>query len=273
MFRSVAAHMFTVRISDPHSWYRRSVTLGTAREKIVAAAAGLLEEGGLEAVSTRAVAARAGVPAPSIFRLFGDKDGLLEEVAEHGFRRYLEVKAELLDGDDPVTTLREAWDLHIRFGLEHPAYYSLVYGQVRPGHMPRAGRRAAAELHHMLTQVAAAGRLRMSVERATEVMHAAGAGTILTLISLPEDARDIRTAHTAREMVISTLTLPPAQDPEAAPGAATVASRAMALLAALGEDPAATLSPGERLLLQEWLNRLADATDANGPADAARTDS
>jgi AcrR family transcriptional regulator len=248
------------------------VTLGTAREKIVAAAAGLLEEGGLEAVSTRAVAARAGVPAPSIFRLFGDKDGLLEEVAEHGFRRYLEVKAELLDGDDPVTTLREAWDLHIRFGLEHPAYYSLVYGQVRPGHMPRAGRRAAAELHHMLTQ-AAAGRLRMSVERATEVMHAAGAGTILTLISLPEDARDIRTAHTAREMVISTLTLPPAQDPEAAPGAATVASRAMALLAALGEDPAATLSPGERLLLQEWLNRLADAQDATGTADATRTDS
>lgn len=241
----------------------------TLRQKIVLAAAGLLEENGLEAVSTRAVAARAGVPTPSIFRLFGDKDGLLEEVAAHGFRRYLETKAELLTGEDPVQVLRGAWDLHIRFGLEHPAYYALVYGQVRPGHMPQAGRRAAADLRHMITRVAAAGRLRMSVERATEVMHAAGVGTILTLLGLPEDARDLRTAHTAREMVIDTLTLPQAEgDDRAAPGTAVassaVASSAMALLAALGQDGTAALSAGERALLLEWLNRLADAPDGDG---------
>ncbi|MFE3906368.1 TetR/AcrR family transcriptional regulator [Streptomyces sp. NPDC059153] len=229
----------------------------TLRQKIVLAAAGLLEEGGLEAVSTRAVAARAGVPTPSIFRIFGDKDRLLEEVAEHGFRRYLEIKAELLTGDDPVQALRDAWDLHIRFGLEHPAYYSLVYGQVRPGHTPQAGLRAAADLRRMITRVAAAGRLRMSVERATEVMHSAGVGTILTLISLPDAVRDLRTAHTAREMVIDTLTLAPAEGSGAAPGG-TVASSAMALLAALGQDDTIALSPAERSLLQEWLNRLAD---------------
>ncbi|MFE7401784.1 TetR/AcrR family transcriptional regulator [Streptomyces sp. NPDC057557] len=229
----------------------------TLRQKIVLAAAGLLEEGGLEAVSTRAVAARAGVPTPSIFRIFGDKDRLLEEVAEHGFRRYLEIKAELLTGDDPVQALRDAWDLHIRFGLEHPAYYSLVYGQVRPGHTPQAGLRAAADLRRMITRVAAAGRLRMSVERATEVMHSAGVGTILTLISLPDAVRDLRTAHTAREMVIDTLTLAPAEGSGAAPGG-TVASSAMARLAALGQDDTIALSPAERSLLQEWLNRLAD---------------
>ncbi|GGT64386.1 TetR family transcriptional regulator [Streptomyces atratus] len=229
----------------------------TLRQKIVLAAAGLLEEGGLEAVSTRAVAARAGVPTPSIFRIFGDKDRLLEEVAEHGFRRYLEIKAELLTGDDPVQALRDAWDLHIRFGLEHPAYYSLVYGQVRPGHTPQAGLRAAADLRRMITRVAAAGRLRMSVERATEVMHSAGVGTILTLISLPDAVRDLRTAHTAREMVIDTLTLAPAEGSDVAPGG-TVASSAMALLAALGQDDTTALSPAERSLLQEWLNRLAD---------------
>ncbi|MFC9626164.1 TetR/AcrR family transcriptional regulator [Streptomyces sp. NPDC056930] len=229
----------------------------TLRQKIVLAAAGLLEEGGLEAVSTRAVAARAGVPTPSIFRIFGDKDRLLEEVAEHGFRRYLEIKAALLTGDDPVQALRDAWDLHIRFGLEHPAYYSLVYGQVRPGHTPQAGLRAAADLRRMITRVAAAGRLRMSVERATEVMHSVGVGTILTLISLPDAVRDLRTAHTAREMVIDTLTLAPAEGSDAAPGG-TVASSAMALLAALGQDDTTALSPAERSLLQEWLNRLAD---------------
>ncbi|WP_043195826.1 TetR/AcrR family transcriptional regulator [Streptomyces sp. NRRL WC-3725] len=235
------------------------------RQKIVLAAAELLEVGGLEAVSTRAVAARAGVPTPSIFRIFGDKDGLLEEVADYGFRRYLEVKADLLTGGDPVQALRDAWDLHIRFGLEHPAYYSLVYGQVRPGHLPQAGRRAAAGLRLMITRVAAAGRLRMSVERATEVMHSAGVGTILTLMSLPEGVYDQRTADTAREMVINTLTLPPAKNgglAGAAPRTA-VASSAMALLVALGQEDTAALSPAERNLLHEWLNRLADATDAD----------
>ncbi|CAG6390683.1 hypothetical protein SCOCK_10151 [Actinacidiphila cocklensis] len=50
---------------------------------------------------------------------------LLEEAAEHGISRHLEAKAALLTGDDPVQTLRDAWDLHVSFGLEHPAYYSL----------------------------------------------------------------------------------------------------------------------------------------------------
>jgi AcrR family transcriptional regulator len=238
----------------------------TLRQKIVLAGASLLEEGGLDAVSTRAVAARAGVPAPSIFRLFGDKDGLLEAVAEHGFRRYLEVKSTLFTGDDPVQSLRDAWDLHISFGLEHPAYYSLVYGQVRPGHVPEAGRRAADDLRRLITRVAAAGRLRISVERATEVMHSTGVGTILTLISHPEPARDLRSAREARDMVINTLTIPLPQavpDVGAASGTA-VASSAMALLAALGPDGTAPLSTGERILLEEWLNRLADGPDRDG---------
>lgn len=226
----------------------------TARRRIVLAAARLLEEDGPEAVSTRAVATAAGVPAPSIFRLFGDKDGLLEEVADHGFKRYLEVKAELLCGDDPVQVLRDAWDLHIRFGLEHPGYYGLVYGRVRPGHLPQAGQRAVAGLRGMITRVAAAGRLRMSIERATEVMHSAGVGTIITLLSLPDDHRDLRTAETAREMVIDTLTLPAPKEP----GDAALASRAMSLRTALDQDTAAPLSPGERTLLGEWLDRLAD---------------
>ncbi|WP_338419811.1 TetR family transcriptional regulator [Streptomyces klenkii] len=37
-------------------------------------------------MTTRAVAAAAGVQAPAIYRLFGDKDGLLEAVAEQRLR-------------------------------------------------------------------------------------------------------------------------------------------------------------------------------------------
>ncbi|MEV5176906.1 TetR/AcrR family transcriptional regulator [Streptomyces flaveolus] len=77
------------------------------RRNIVLAAAGLLEDKDLEALSTRAVAARTGVPTLSVFRLFGDKEGLLEEAAEHGFQRYLGAEAGLLTDADPVQMLRE----------------------------------------------------------------------------------------------------------------------------------------------------------------------
>ena len=48
------------------------------RERIVQAALALLESGGVDAVSTRAVSAAAGVQVPTLYRQFGDMQGLLE---------------------------------------------------------------------------------------------------------------------------------------------------------------------------------------------------
>jgi AcrR family transcriptional regulator len=62
------------------------------RAQIVEVAAGLLASGGRDAVSTRAVAAAAGTQAPTIYRLFGDKDGLLAAVLEYGFATYLSIR-------------------------------------------------------------------------------------------------------------------------------------------------------------------------------------
>ncbi|MEV0676414.1 TetR family transcriptional regulator [Actinosynnema sp. NPDC050436] len=105
------------------------------------AAAGLLAEGGIDAVSTRAVAAAAGVQAPALYRLFGAKQGLLDAVAAHGFERYLAAKLTSPPGADPVEDLRRGWDVHVGFGLAHPAFYVLMYGVARPGRRPaRASR-------------------------------------------------------------------------------------------------------------------------------------
>ncbi|MEE4543106.1 TetR/AcrR family transcriptional regulator [Streptomyces sp. V4-01] len=248
----------------------------TLRQRIIQAAAGLLEESGLEAVSTRAVAARAGVPPPTIFRTFGDKDGLLEAVGEHGFRMYLDAKLRLASIEDPVEQLRAAWDLQVRFGLAHPGYYTLVYGQARSGYLPRAGRQAVDELRRMVTRVAAAGRLRMSVERAADVMHSVGVGTIITMISVPEESRDLVVFDIARELVIAALTTPPGDGPPAGKDEedAALASSAMELRAALDRRGAPALSTAEQPLLVEWLNRLADTVPdrpapVRGPGDAA----
>ena len=116
--------------------------VGSARDetraRIVAAAAGLLTSGGRDALTTRAVAAAAGVQAPAIYRLFGDKSGLLDAVAEDGFTAYLKEKEVRPSGPNPVADLRAGWDLHVGFGLANPALYALMYGDPRPGARPPA---------------------------------------------------------------------------------------------------------------------------------------
>src|SRR5213082_3591627 len=86
------------------------------RERIMRAAAGLLAQGGREAVTTRAVSAAAGVQAPTLYRQFGDMRGLLNAVARETLAAYVRDKAAQEPGDDPVEDLRRGWDLHVAFG-------------------------------------------------------------------------------------------------------------------------------------------------------------
>ncbi len=227
---------------------RSASTQGT-REKIVAAASRLLADGGREAVSTRAVSAAAGVQAPTIYRLFGDKQGLLDAVAAHGLTTYVTSKAAVKPSDDPVEDLRNGWDLHVGFGLANPALYSLIYGDPRPGVSPPAAVAAADILAGHIHRIAGAGRLRVGEERAAQLVHAAGSGTILTLIGLPEDRRDLALSHLARDAVIAAITTdaPAAADP--GPAGAAIALRAV-----LSQTSA--LSAHERGLLEEWLDRI-----------------
>jgi AcrR family transcriptional regulator len=229
----------------------------TTRDRIVAAAAALLTEGGREAVSTRAVSAAAGVQAPAIYRIFGDKQGLLDAVASHGFATYLTGKNALPHSADPVEDLRAGWDLHVGFGVANPAYYALIYGEPRPGTSPPAAVAAAEVLAGQVRRIAEAGRLRVSEERAAHLIHAAGCGMTFTLIALPEDRRDPALSVLARESIIAAVTTDasPAADP-------AVASRAVALRAVL--PTTAALTANERNLLDEWLDRIAEEC---GPRD------
>ena len=86
------------------------------RGKIISAAIRLLNHGGRDAVTTRAVADAAGVQAPTIYRLFGDKGGLLDAVAEYGFAAYLKGKKVRKLSFDPVENLRAGWVFTLTLG-------------------------------------------------------------------------------------------------------------------------------------------------------------
>lgn len=225
----------------------------STRERIIDAAAALLAEGGSEAVSTRAVAAAAGVQAPTLYRLFGDKQGLLDAVTAHGFQRYLATKKTLAPSDDPVEDLRKGWDNHVEFGLTHPAFYVLMYGLVQPERRPAAAEETHRLLLGLLDRVAAAGRLRIPPDAAARLIHATNTGVTLALISTPPGERDPDLSDRARDSVLATV----ATDHSAPVDSDTpLASRALALDAALADNHH-PLSPAEAALLHDWLHRLA----------------
>ncbi|GAA5122957.1 TetR/AcrR family transcriptional regulator [Pseudonocardia adelaidensis] len=225
----------------------------TTRERIVEAAAELLATGGREAVSTRAVSAAAGVQAPTIYRLFGDKQGLLDAVAGHGIAEYLHDKTVRERDPDPVADLRRGWDLHVGFGLAHPALYTLVFGEPRPGVESQAQRQSATVLAGMIGRIAEAGRLRVSEERAAHLVHSTGRGITLTLIGMAPERRDPALSEFARESVIATITT---DGPSRASADAGPVPAAVTLRAQLPE--LAVLTESERVLLREWLDRVAD---------------
>jgi AcrR family transcriptional regulator len=222
------------------------------RARIVEAAGRLLEDGGEDAVSTRAVSAAAGVQAPTIYRLFGDKQGLLDAVVTRGFERYLAGKTVREETDDPVADLRTGWDLHVGLALERPALYRLMYARpTGAGHSP-AARAAFAVLAALIRRIAAAGRLRVGEDRAVGLVHAAGSGAALSLIAVPPAERDPGLSAAAREAVVVAITTDAAEVPASGPVAAAVSLRAAL-------DDVVVLTDAERALLAEWLGKVAEA--------------
>lgn len=227
-------------------------TADTTRDRIVHTAVKLLAKGGCDAISTRAVSAAAGIQAPTIYRLFGDKQGLLDAVAIHGFTTYLESKTAQEPGDDPVEDLRTGWDMHLNFGLENPELYALMYGALRPGVTPPAAKAATDILAGLVHRIAEAGRLRASEDQAVQLVNATGRGTTFVLISLPAEQRDPAISRLAREAIIAAITTDEPVTNEPGP-----AHAAIALQAILPQTTA--LSTQEQGLMQEWLDRIARA--------------
>ena len=221
------------------------------RSRIVVAAAELIASGGRDAATTRAVASAAGVQAPTIYRLFGDKRGLLDAVAQHGLATYVAEKAAREPHPDPIQDLRDGWDMHVEFGLAHPGLFAIMAGDPRPRPPSLAAAAGIEVLRRRVRNIALAGRLRVSETRAVGLLESVGLGTILTLLRQPESRRDSGLSEFAREAVVTAISTEPA-----AITGSSVNTAAATLRASL--DLTSVLSDGERHLIEELLERIAN---------------
>jgi len=99
------------------------------RDEILAAAERLLvKTGDADAVSIRGVAEAVGCTPPSIYLHFADKGELLFSVCQRHFEelnRYTEDASA--SADDPVDRLRLMGHAYVRFGLENPEAYRVLF--------------------------------------------------------------------------------------------------------------------------------------------------
>jgi AcrR family transcriptional regulator len=125
------------------------------REEILAAAERLLiSSGGEDAMSIRSVADAVGVTPPSIYLHFEDKNALLFAICEKHFAEFDDyVERAAADASDPLEQLRLRGRAYVRFGLEHPEQYRILFmrkpSETPPDYDIESLRKSTAFDHHL----------------------------------------------------------------------------------------------------------------------------
>jgi AcrR family transcriptional regulator len=151
--------------SSPHSRQRNARGQGgRLREEIVRAALRLIDAGGAEAVTLRAVAREAGISAPSIYDHFDDLEQILGAVVGQCFVDLTtEIRAAGDGVTDPVQRLEAGCRAYLGYGARHPQRYELLFSRERPsdaamGEAAASSAAAFATLQDSISDCAAHGR-------------------------------------------------------------------------------------------------------------------
>ncbi|WP_420309649.1 TetR/AcrR family transcriptional regulator [Streptomyces sp. YS-B37] len=231
------------------------------RSLIIEAAAELIAQSPSGDVSTRAVCEAAGVQQPVLYRLFGDKDGLLAATVDHVWDQYLETKRAAEKSADPLQDLLAGWDSHVAFALAHANAYKLMFAPALRS-MPEAAQEALRILRAVLERLAAQGRMRIAPEIAARMIMTATTGVALGLIMRPALYPDTALSTQVRDAMVQAILLDPAAD--TAPGDARAAA-ATTLLSSLDDLTPQPFTSAESALLGQWLTQIPTSTTRKGP--------
>lgn len=101
---------------------------GALRQALIDATEALLAEKGADGFSLREVARRAGVSAAAPAHHFGDAAGLLTAVATLGFEGLTQaLEAGDARGEDARAALREQGIEYVRYAMDHPGRFRLMF--------------------------------------------------------------------------------------------------------------------------------------------------
>jgi AcrR family transcriptional regulator len=132
-------------------------------QRILAAATAIVEEDGVEAATTRAVAAGAGVPVATLYQFFADRDADLDAVLERELEaldQHVAAMSGTAGAGEATASLAAfvdfAFEVHRVYYRAHPAFARLWFGGRRTPPVEAAvrdrGRRLAAGWHSVMVE-------------------------------------------------------------------------------------------------------------------------
>ncbi|MFJ3473446.1 TetR/AcrR family transcriptional regulator [Microbacterium maritypicum] len=222
----------------------------SARPVVLEQAARLLAQSPTGDISTRAVCEAAGVTQPVLYRMFGDKNGLLVAVVDHVWDQFLSAKRAAERSEDPLEDLFSGWDGHVAFAMQHPHAYRLLFANMLSTNAAAADE-AMAILVENLDRLAAQGRLRIEPTVAAKLVMAANSGVALAMLRTGAQANTSLSQLMRESLYRSLLT----DGGERMPDRDAAAIAATTLTARLG-DGDDRFTPSETALFVDWLNRF-----------------
>jgi AcrR family transcriptional regulator len=159
-------------VSDAATTTRRSARKAKGdghlrRAEILEAAERIFIAEGYEGATIRKIADEVGVSSTALYMHFQDKGRILLEISERTLTQLLERNREITAKKlDAVVTVRMMLETYMRWGLEHPNSYQLVYSAPRPSSTwPEDTRDLSIQCYEifakLVREIAAAGRLRL----------------------------------------------------------------------------------------------------------------
>ncbi|MDA4844070.1 TetR/AcrR family transcriptional regulator [Hoeflea poritis] len=156
------------------------------RTMLLDCAMSILENEGAGALTVRRLAESAGVSRQTPYLYFKDKAALVDAMRIAGLNRLTETAQAAVAGAeqrDLVEQLRLIGEAYVRFGLDNPALYKLVFTPIRPDEPPTPEHKEAIEANQNVAEARMKsawqeGLLAMPPDRLNNVFWAALHGLI-----------------------------------------------------------------------------------------------
>ncbi len=168
------------------------------RAEILAAAERIFVAEGYEGATIRKIADEVGVSSTALYMHFPDKGCILLEICEGTIRHLLERNAVIAAKPiDPASRVKLMLETYMRWALEHPNAYELVFSNVRQLSAVIQGEAATADLgakcydvfSGVVREIAADGRLRTgTADSAAQALWASCHGVVSLVINRPNFA-------------------------------------------------------------------------------------
>lgn len=97
------------------------------KQQILDASVKLFSEYGYEGVSIRKIADLIEYSPTTVYLYYKDKNEILFELHEIGFKKFEAFNYNLIEIKNPLLRLHKLGENYIRFGLENPEYYDLMF--------------------------------------------------------------------------------------------------------------------------------------------------